>query len=101
VVKGTVLTTLLTAYQQANDSPNMLKTAKRLLDADPTSLRAALVYVYLTKQQATAKAATDPAAALFRHHSRGFRQAEDRHYSDFPERHRDRRRRQEGLQGRD
>jgi tetratricopeptide (TPR) repeat protein len=63
VVKGTVLTTLLTAYQQANDSPNMLKTAKRLLDADPTSLRAALVYVYLTKQQATAKAATDPAAA--------------------------------------
>jgi hypothetical protein len=63
VVKSTVLTALLTAYQQANDSPNMLKTAKRALDADPSNLRAALVYVYLTKQQATAKAATDPAAA--------------------------------------
>src|SRR5271163_911448 len=57
VVKGTVLTTLLLTYQQANDAPNMLKTAKRLLDADPTSLRAALVYVYLTDQQAKAKAA--------------------------------------------
>ncbi len=63
VVKGTTLTTLLTTYQQANDSPNMLKTAKRLLDADPTSLRAALVYVYLTNQQAKAKAATDAAGA--------------------------------------
>ena len=59
--QGPVLTTLLPTYQQANDSANMLKTAKRVLDADPTSLRAALVYVYLTKQQATAKAATDPA----------------------------------------
>jgi tetratricopeptide (TPR) repeat protein len=63
VVKSQVLTTLLLTYQQANDAPNMLKTAKRVLDADPTSLRAALVYVYLTKQQATAKAATDPAGA--------------------------------------
>src|SRR5271170_3256893 len=63
VVKNTVLTTLLLTYQQANDAPNMLKTAKRVLDVDPSSLRAALVYVYLTKQQATAKAATDPAAA--------------------------------------
>jgi len=63
VVKGTVLTTLLLTYQHANDAPNMLKTAKRVLDVDPSSLRAALVYVYLTKQQATAKAATDPAAA--------------------------------------
>jgi len=63
VVKGQVLTTLLLTYQQANDSPNLLKTAKRVLDADPSSLRAALVYVYLTKQQATAKAATDTAAA--------------------------------------
>jgi tetratricopeptide (TPR) repeat protein len=63
VVKNAVLTTLLTTYQQANDSANMLKTAKRILDSDPTNLRAALVYVYLTKQQATAKAATDPAGA--------------------------------------
>ncbi len=63
VVKSQVLTTLLLTYQQANDSANMLKTAKRVLDVDPTSLRAALVYVYLTKQQATAKAATDPAGA--------------------------------------
>jgi tetratricopeptide (TPR) repeat protein len=63
VVKGTVLTALLLTYQQANDSANMLKTAKRVLDVDPSSLRAALVYVYITKQQATAKAASDPAAA--------------------------------------
>jgi hypothetical protein len=63
VVKATVLTTLLGTYQQSNDVPNMLKTAKRLLDADPRNLRAAFAYVYLTKQQATAKAATDPAAA--------------------------------------
>jgi tetratricopeptide (TPR) repeat protein len=63
VVKGTTLTTLLLTYQQANDVPNMLKTAKRVLEVDPSSLRAALVYVYLTKQQATAKAASDPAAA--------------------------------------
>ena len=63
VVKLQVLNTLLTTYQQANDQPNMLKTAKRVLDADPNNLRAAFVYVYLTKTQATAKAATDPAGA--------------------------------------
>ncbi len=63
VVKSSLLTTLLLTYQQANDQANLLKTAKRILDADPTSLRAALVYVYITKQQATAKAATDPAGA--------------------------------------
>ena len=63
VVKQQVLTTLLLTYQQANDQANLLKTAKRVLDVDPTSLRAALVYVYLTKQQATAKAATDAAGA--------------------------------------
>src|SRR5271155_5204311 len=44
VVKNQVLTTLLLTYQQANDSANMLKTAKRVLDSDPSSLRAALVY---------------------------------------------------------
>jgi tetratricopeptide (TPR) repeat protein len=63
VVKLQVLNTLLTTYQQANDQANMLKTAKRVLDADPNNLRAAFIYVFLTKTQATAKAATDPAAA--------------------------------------
>jgi tetratricopeptide (TPR) repeat protein len=63
VVKNSLLTTLLLTYQQAGDSANLLKTAKRVLAADPSSLRAALVYVYLTKQQATAKAATDAAGA--------------------------------------
>jgi hypothetical protein len=63
VVKNQVLTTLLLTYQQANDTANLLKTAKRVLDVDPNSLRAALVYVYLTKQQATAKATTDAAGA--------------------------------------
>jgi len=63
VLKVQVLTTLLGTYQGLNDQPNMIKAAKRLLDADPTNLRAAFAYVYLTKAQATAKAATDPAAA--------------------------------------
>jgi tetratricopeptide (TPR) repeat protein len=63
VVKSQVLTTLLLTYQQANDQANLLKTAKRVLDVDPSNLRAALVYVYLTKQQATVKAQTDPAGA--------------------------------------
>jgi hypothetical protein len=35
VVKNQVLTTLLLTYQQANDSANLLKTAKRVLDVDP------------------------------------------------------------------
>ena len=63
VVKNSLLTTLLLTYQQANDQANMLKTAKRILDVDPSSLRAALVYVYITEQQAKAKAASDPASA--------------------------------------
>jgi len=63
VLKVQVLNTLLGTYQGLNDSPNMIKTAKRLLDADPTNLRAAFAYVFLTKQAATAKAATDPAGA--------------------------------------
>ncbi len=62
VVKVDMLGRLLLAYQQANDVPNALKTAKRLLDADPNNLRAAAFYVYMTKAQAT-KAGIDPAAA--------------------------------------
>jgi tetratricopeptide (TPR) repeat protein len=63
VLKEQVLNLLLGTYQSLNDQPNMIKTAKRLLDADPTNLRAAFAYVFLTKAQATAKAASDPAAA--------------------------------------
>ena len=63
VVKVDVLGQLLTAYQQANDVPNALKTAKRLLDADPNNLRAAAFYVALTKAQATKLAQTDAAGA--------------------------------------
>jgi hypothetical protein len=62
VVKAQVLNTLLLDYQKTNDTANLLKTAKRSLDADATNLRAALVYVYLTKQNAT-KPGVDPAAA--------------------------------------
>ncbi len=62
VAKNTVLTTLLLTYQQAGDQPNMLKTAKRILDSDPQNLRAAFVYVYLTKASAT-KPGVDPATA--------------------------------------
>ncbi len=63
VVKVDMLTQLLTAYQQANDVPNALKTAKRLLDADPNNLRAAAFYVALTKVQATKQATTDATGA--------------------------------------
>lgn len=63
VAKLDVLNQLLAAYQAANDTTNMLKTAKRVLDADPNNLRAAFIYVFLTKTQATQKAATDPAGA--------------------------------------
>src|SRR5271168_5322558 len=63
VVKESVLTQLLGAYQQANDQANMLKTAKRILDVDPNNLRAAFVYVYLTKANATKQAASDPTGA--------------------------------------
>ncbi len=62
VVKDSMLNQLLTAYQQAGDQANMLKTAKRILDGDPNNLRAALVFVYLSKTNAT-KPGTDPAAA--------------------------------------
>src|SRR5271163_2378544 len=48
-VKNSMLNQLLTAYQQAGDQANMLKTAKIILGSDPNNLRAALVYVYLTK----------------------------------------------------
>ena len=63
IVKVNILGQLLTAYQQANDVPNALKTAKRLLDADPNNLRAAAFYVALTKAQATKLAQTDAAGA--------------------------------------
>ncbi len=63
VVKNQVLNTLLASYQAANDQANLLKTAKLILDSDPSNLRAAFVYVFVTKAQATAKAASDPAAA--------------------------------------
>src|SRR5277367_4655698 len=62
IVKVNILGQLLTAYQQSNDVPNALKTAKRLLDADPNNLRAAAFYVALTKAQAT-KPGIDAAAA--------------------------------------
>ena len=63
VVKVDMLQQLLVAYQGSNDTTNMLKTAKLLLAADPNNLRAAFVYVYLTKAQASQKAQTDPAGA--------------------------------------
>jgi hypothetical protein len=62
VLKVQVLSTLLGTYQGLNDQPNMIKTAKRLLDADPTNLRAAFAYVFLTKTQAQKTAAGGDAA---------------------------------------
>ncbi len=60
VVKVDMLGRLMLAYQQANDVPNALKAAKRVLDADPNSIRAAAFYVYVTKAQAQQKASSDP-----------------------------------------
>jgi len=57
VVKTLALNTLLTTYQQLNDQPNTLKTAKRILKADPNNLRAAFVFVFLAKREAIANAA--------------------------------------------
>lgn len=57
------LKTLLSTYQQANNSKGMLATSKRILYIDPDNLRAALVYVYLIKQQELSKGPLDAAGS--------------------------------------
>jgi tetratricopeptide (TPR) repeat protein len=62
VVKAEVLQELMGAYQAQNNTDKMLDAATRLLQVDPTNLRALTFYVYLKEAQAKQKAA-DTAAA--------------------------------------
>ena len=65
VVKQEMLEQLVGAYQQANDTPKTVDAARRLLQVDPTNLRALTFIVYVEKQQAQGdQAKLDDAAAL-------------------------------------
>lgn len=64
VAKVDLLGQLMTAYQQTGDVAKTLDAAKRLVQADPTNLRALTFVVYLEHQQANGnQAALDQAAA--------------------------------------
>jgi hypothetical protein len=67
VVKRAVLDLLLDTYQTLNDQDHMLLTATRILQLDPTNLRAIFISVYIKKAQCgkTSDAQTcDDSAAL-------------------------------------
>lgn len=67
IVKKAVLDLLLDTYQGLNDQDHMLLTATRILQLDPTNLRAIFISVYIKKTQCgkTSDAQTcDDAAAL-------------------------------------
>ena len=65
VVKQEMLEQLVGAYQAANDTPKTLDASKRLLQVDPTNLRALTFIVYVEKSQAQGdQAKLDDAAAL-------------------------------------
>ncbi len=53
VVKQEMLEQLVGAYQQANDTPKTVDAARRLLQVDPSNLRALTFIVYVEKQQGT------------------------------------------------
>jgi hypothetical protein len=65
VVKRDMLEQLVGAYQAANDTPKTLDAARRLLQVDPTNLRALTFIVYVEKSQAQGdQAKLDDAASL-------------------------------------
>ena len=65
VVKQDMLEQLVGAYTQANDTPKTMDAARRLLQVDPTNLRALTYIVYVEKQQAQGdQTKLDDAAAL-------------------------------------
>jgi hypothetical protein len=65
VVKRDMLEQLVGAYQAANDTPKTLDASKRLLQVDPTNLRALTFIVYVEKSQAQGdQAKLDDAASL-------------------------------------
>ncbi len=59
VVKQEMLEQLMAAYQGANNMDKTVDAANRLLQVDPSNLRALAITVYIKKQQAAAK--TTPA----------------------------------------
>ncbi|WP_446744227.1 tetratricopeptide repeat protein [Silvibacterium acidisoli] len=64
VVKNEMLEQLVGAYQATGDTAKTYDAAKRLLQVDPTNLRALTFVVYVTKQQANGdQAKLDEAAA--------------------------------------
>jgi hypothetical protein len=66
-VKNLVLDQMLDSYQAANDADGMLKAADRLLQVDPSSLKATLYSVVIKKGQCAKsqdQATCDDAAAL-------------------------------------
>jgi hypothetical protein len=52
VVKGEMLEQLVAAYQGANNAPKVLDASKRLLQVDPSNIRALIAVVYLEHAQA-------------------------------------------------
>jgi len=65
VVKREMLEQLVGAYQAANDTPKTLDAARRLLQVDPSNLRALTFIVYVEKSQAQGdQAKLDDAASL-------------------------------------
>ncbi len=65
VVKRDMLELLVGAYQAANDTPHTLDASKRLLQVDPTNLRALTFIVYVEKSQAQGdQTKLDDAASL-------------------------------------
>jgi hypothetical protein len=65
VVKRDMLEQLVGAYQAANDTPKTLDAARRLLQVDPTNLRALTFIVYVEKSQAQGdQSKLDDAASL-------------------------------------
>ncbi len=65
VVKQDMLEQLVGAYQQSNNTPKTVDAARRLLQVDPTNLRALTFIVYVEKQQAQGdQAKLDDAASL-------------------------------------
>ncbi len=65
VVKRDMLEQLVGAYQAANDTPKTLDASKRLLQVDPTNLRALTFIVYVEKSTAQGdQSKLDDAASL-------------------------------------
>lgn len=65
VVKKDLLEQLIAAYNQQNDTPKTLDAARRLLQVDPTNLRALTYIVYVEKTQANGDVTKlDDAASL-------------------------------------